>query len=127
MEHRGQRSLWRDVEWYSRRNINAPMIASNESIPLDPTAALLAPHPIEPHENIPQLQNTANAHGAVSIVTLSQQTYKYVGVNASYTRSKVNANSDMNDLDMPQSPIPIGESRAGRHGKRLTVCRSRAI
>jgi Carboxypeptidase regulatory-like domain len=73
--------------WESFRviNINAPMAASSVGVAPDPTtAALLAPRPIAPNENIMQYQTYGHSRGAVYVASVKQNSYKRFNINATY-------------------------------------------
>ena len=61
-------------------NINAPLVASSNNTVPDPTAALLAPRPGPPNENIMQYQNSGHLNGDLLSVTLNQHSYKWFGL-----------------------------------------------
>ena len=61
---------------FRTRNINAPMVASSVGVAPDPTAALLAPRPIAPNENIFQYENSGHLNGTLLTMNLSQHSYK---------------------------------------------------
>jgi Carboxypeptidase regulatory-like domain len=65
-------------------NINAPMVASSIGVAPDPIAALLAPRPIAPNENIFLYQKLAHMRGKFLVLSLGQNDYKWFGVNAFY-------------------------------------------
>ena len=73
-------------EWELFRivNINAPLVASSIGVPPDPTAALLAPRPLAPNENIMQYQNYGHGRGAMYVASLKQNSYKRFSLNATY-------------------------------------------
>ncbi len=66
------------------RNINAPLVASGNGVAPDPTAALLAPRPIAPNENILQYQNSGHLSGKVWFLGLDQHSYKRFGFFAGW-------------------------------------------
>jgi hypothetical protein len=68
---------------FRTRNINAPMVPSSVGVAPDPTAALLAPRPIVPNENIVQYENSGHLNGSVLNFTLSQHSYKRFDLNLS--------------------------------------------
>jgi hypothetical protein len=74
------------AEWEGLRiiNINAPMIPSSVGVAPDPTAALLAPRPIAPNENIMQYQNYGHNRGAVYVASVKQHSYKRFNLDATY-------------------------------------------
>lgn len=63
---------WND---FRSRNINAPMVASGTGA-ADPRAALMAPRPIAPNENIFQYEATGHLSGDVVFLGLDQHSYK---------------------------------------------------
>jgi hypothetical protein len=65
-------------------NINAPMVASSIGIAPDPIAALQAPRPIAPNENIFLYEKLAHMRGEFLVFHLRQNDYKRFGVNAFY-------------------------------------------
>lgn len=73
-------------EWEFVRmiNINAPMVASETSVAPDPTAALLAPRPIAPNENIVQYRNYGHNRGGFWVVDLDHHAWKRYTVKAAF-------------------------------------------
>ncbi|MDQ2835144.1 MAG: TonB-dependent receptor [Acidobacteriota bacterium] len=73
-------------EWETFRivNINAPLVASSTGSAPDPTAALLAPRPFAPNENILQFQNYGHSRGAMYIASIKQNSYKRFNLDAKY-------------------------------------------
>jgi hypothetical protein len=65
-------------------NINAPFVASSNNTVPDPTAALLAPRPGPPNENIMQYQNSGHLNWDLLSVTLNQHSYKWFGLSTYY-------------------------------------------
>jgi hypothetical protein len=65
-------------------NINAPLVASSVGTPPDPTAALEAPRPIAPNENMVEYQNSSPAAGPAATFSIEQHSYKHFGLSASY-------------------------------------------
>jgi hypothetical protein len=63
-------------------NINAPMVASSIGVAPDPIAALLAPRPIAPSENIFLYEKLAHMRGRFLVFSLGQNDYKRFGVSA---------------------------------------------
>jgi hypothetical protein len=63
-------------------NINAPMVASSIGVAPDPIAALLAPRPIAPNENIFLYEKLAHMRGRFLVLSLEQNDYKRFGVSA---------------------------------------------
>jgi hypothetical protein len=82
-------------------NINAPLVASSVGVAPDPTAALLAPRPIAPNENMIEYQNSGHGSGSVTSFTLDQHSYKRFGFSARYTH--MNLKSDVLSNLTPQS------------------------
>lgn len=72
------------ADWQSLRviNINAPQVASSTGVAPDPTAALQAPRPISPNENIMQYQTYGHSRGAVYTLNVKQTSYKRFSLNA---------------------------------------------
>lgn len=66
-------------------NINAPLVSSSVGVAPDPTAALLAPRPIAPDENLVEYKNSGHGAGNVASFSLDQHSYKQFGFSASYT------------------------------------------
>jgi hypothetical protein len=84
------------------RNINAPMVASSIGTAPDPLAALLAPRPYAPNENILQYQNAGHLAGNLVSMSLDQHSYKRFDFHMSYRH--VIFKSDGGDpLGSPQS------------------------
>ncbi|MBN9614882.1 MAG: hypothetical protein BGO25_03630 [Acidobacteriales bacterium 59-55] len=93
-------------------NINAPLVVSSVGIAPDPTAALLAPRPIAPNENLIEYQNSGHISGNAAWFTVSQHSYKRFGLSARYLWR--NMKSDTLSNPAPQSSYSKrGES--GRH------------
>lgn len=82
-------------------NINAPMVASSVGVAPDPTAALLAPRPIAPGENLIEYQNSGHGSGNVVSFSLDQHSYKRFGLSARYAH--MNFKSDTLSNLTPQS------------------------
>jgi hypothetical protein len=92
-------AVWNNIRI---RNINAPLVESSNGIPPNPASALLAPRPIQPNTNILQFQGSGHLSARLINVSLSQQSYKYAGVELSYWY--ITTKSDGGDsLDSPQS------------------------
>jgi hypothetical protein len=72
---------WNQIRF---KNINAPMVASSIGIAPDPIAALLAPRPIAPNQNIFLYQKLAHMRGRFLVLSLGQNDYKRFGVSAFY-------------------------------------------
>jgi hypothetical protein len=82
-------------------NINAPLVASSVGVAPDPTAALLAPRPVAPGENLIEYQNSGHGAGNVVSFSLDQHSYKRFGLSARYTH--MNLKSDVLSNLTPQS------------------------
>jgi hypothetical protein len=65
-------------------NINAPMVASSIGVAPDPIAALLAPRPIAPNQNLFLYEKLAHMRGRFLVLSLEQNDYKRFGVSAFY-------------------------------------------
>jgi len=91
-------------DWNSVRtkNINAPLVVSNVGVAPDPTAALLAPRPIAPGENIVQYQNSGHLAGNLFSFTVDQHSYKRFGFSTRYAHFNFKSNVGGN-LNNPQS------------------------
>ncbi len=63
-------------------NINAPMVASSIGLAPDPIAALLAPRPNAPNENVFLYEKLAHMRGRFLVLSLGQNDYKRFGVSA---------------------------------------------
>jgi hypothetical protein len=93
-------------------NINAPMVASSVGTPPDPSAALLAPRPIAPNENIFQYQNGGHLLGNLESLSVKQNGYKWIDLSIWYGHFHFKANNgDWPVLTSPQSTYSkLGES-----------------
>ena len=85
------------------RNINAPMVAASVGMPPDPTAALLAPRPIAPEENIIQYENSGHLGGQAISLSLSQRSYKRFGFSAWYSHKHFKSDGGNEPEASPQS------------------------
>jgi hypothetical protein len=65
-------------------NVNAPMVPSSIGVAPDPVAALLAPRPIAPNENIFRYEKLAHLRGKFLVLSLRQNSYKRFGLSAFY-------------------------------------------
>ena len=65
-------------------NINAPIVEGSIGAAPDPIAALLAPRPIAPNENIFLYEKLAHMRGSFLVLSLEQHAYKRFGVSAFY-------------------------------------------
>lgn len=92
------------------RNINAPMIASSVGVPPDPTAALLAPRPITPNENILQYQNSGHLGGQAISFILDQHSYKRFGISAWYSHMHFKSDGGTGTSSPQSSYSDRGES-----------------
>ena len=94
-------------------NINAPLVASSVGIAPDPTAALLAPRPIAPDENLIEYQNSGHISGNAAWFTLGQHSYKRFGMSARYLWR--NMKSDTLSNPTPQSSYSKNGESARRY------------
>lgn len=103
---------WSD-DWglFRTVNINAPLVTSSVGVPPNPTAALLAPRPIAPGQNLIEYQNSGHGSGNAVSLSISQHSYKWFGVSATYTH--MNFKSDVLATMAPQSSY----SNAGEAGR----------
>jgi hypothetical protein len=95
-------------------NINAPFVASSVDVAPDPTAALLAPRPIAPGENLIEYQNSGHISGNAAWFTLGQHSYKRFGMSARYLWR--NMKSDTLSNPTPQSSY----SKKGESARRYS-------
>jgi hypothetical protein len=65
-------------------NINAPMVANSTGVAPDPIAALRAPRPTAPNENVFLYEKLAHMRGRFLVLSLQQNNYKRFGVSAFY-------------------------------------------
>jgi Carboxypeptidase regulatory-like domain len=65
-------------------NINAPMVASETGVAPDPTAALLAPRPIAPNQNIVEYRNYGHAGGKYWVARIDHHAWKRFTVKGSF-------------------------------------------
>jgi hypothetical protein len=84
------------------KNINAPLVANSVGVAPDPIAALLAPRPIAPNENILQYQNSGHLSGDVFSFSVDQHSYKRFGLYSRYAHQNFKADVG-NALTSPQS------------------------
>ena len=92
------------------KNVNAPMVASSVGVAPDPTAALLAPRPIAPNENILQYQNSGHSTGNVVSFNLDQHSYKWLGLSFRYAHYNFKCDAGETDLSPQSSYSNLGES-----------------
>ena len=90
-------------------NINAPLVADSVGIAPDPTAALEAPRPIVPDENLIEYQNSGHGSGTVTSFTLDQHSYKRFGLSARYMHFNLKSNV-LSNLTPQSSYSNKGES-----------------
>jgi hypothetical protein len=83
------------AEWEDPRiiNINAPLVSSSIGVAPDPTAALLAPRPIAPNENINQYQAYGHSRGTYAWASLEQHSYKRFSLRLYYAYLDFKENS----------------------------------
>jgi hypothetical protein len=84
-------------------NINAPLVSSSIGTAPDPTAALLAPRPILPNENIMQYQNSGHSIGSVYHGDLQQRGYKRFILGMGGWYSEFRSDGSWNGVVTPQS------------------------
>jgi hypothetical protein len=92
------------------KNVNAPMVASSVGVAPDPTAALLAPRPIAPNENILRYQNSGHLLGNVVSFNLDQHSYKWLGLYFRYAHYNFKCDAGETDLSPQSSYSERGES-----------------
>ena len=95
------------------RNVNAPAVATSVGTPPNPTAALLAPRPIAPNENIFQYENSGHLGGQAISVSLSQRSYKRFGFSASYSHKHFKSDGG----NEPESPPQTSYSNQGESSR----------
>jgi hypothetical protein len=100
-----QLNLFSGEDWKTLwiRNINAPMVATSIGVAPDPTAALLAPRPIAPNENIFQYQNSGHLRGNLVSFNLDQHDYKRLGLHFRYVHMNFKSDTPDRGIDSPQS------------------------
>jgi Carboxypeptidase regulatory-like domain len=92
-------SNWGEIQ---TRNINAPLIGSSVGTPPDPTAALLAPRPYAPNENMVQYQNSGHMNGNIFVFGGDRNTGKRFSLSIYYIHA--NAKTDATSaVGSPQS------------------------
>jgi hypothetical protein len=111
-------------DWRSLRilNINAPMVASSIGSPPNPSAALLAPRPIAPNENILQYQNSGHLAGNLISFNLDQHDYKHLGLFFRYAHQNFKANVVDPGLNSPQSTYSTQGETARVEWSRNNYC-----
>src|ERR1700733_14537869 len=92
------------------KNVNAPMVASSVGVAPDPAAALLAPRPIAPNENILQYQNSGHSLGNVVSFNLDQHSYEWLGLSFRYAHYNFKCDAGETDLSPQSSYSNLGES-----------------
>lgn len=95
---------------FRTRNINAPIVASSMGTAPDPTAALLAPRPITPNENIFQYENSGHLNGNLLNITLSKRGNKYFTLNMSYSLMHFKSDAPLQIAPPQSSYSSHGES-----------------
>ena len=108
--HASGNFYWGEVWGLARTvNINAPLVASSAGVAPDPTAALQAPRPIAPDENMVEYQNSGHFAGNSVWLTLDQHSYKGFDFSARYMH--MNFKTDTLGNETPQSSYSnYGES-----------------
>jgi hypothetical protein len=79
------------------------MVADSFGIAPNPTAALLAPRPIAPNENIFQYQNSGHLSGNLISLNINQHHYKRVGLFFRYAHQNFKDDFMGGGLNSPQS------------------------
>jgi hypothetical protein len=92
------------------RNVNAPLVTSNNGVAPDPITALLAPRPIAPDENIMQYENSGHLAGNLLAFSLDQHSYKRFGLSARYAHMNFKADVGDNVINPQSSYSNQGES-----------------
>jgi hypothetical protein len=72
---------WNEIR---SRNINAPLVATSSATAPNPDAALLAPRPLAPNENIFQFEQTGHLSGDVVFLGIDQHSYRRFGFFLGY-------------------------------------------
>lgn len=93
------------------RNINAPMVATSVGTAPDPIAALMAPRPITPNENIMQYENGGHFSGPLAGLGLTQNSFKRFGFSGSYKYEDAKSDGGDNDGTTITSPQSSYSSR----------------
>ena len=84
-------------------NINAPLVVSSIGTAPDPAAALMAPRPILPNENIMQYQNSGHSIGSVHKATLQQYSTKRFNLAVGSWYSEFRSDGGWDGAATPQS------------------------
>jgi hypothetical protein len=79
------------------RNINAPLLASSKNTAPDLAAALAAPRPITPNENIFQYEATGHLSGDAVFLGLDQHSYKRFAFSLGYLYFNFTADTPNNE------------------------------
>ena len=105
-------TLYWAEEWggLRTRNINAPLVNSSNGTPPDPTAALLAPRPITPNENILQYQNSGHLAGNIFVIGADHNGGKRFDISAYYVHVNLKTNTGTNIISPQSSYSDKGES-----------------
>jgi hypothetical protein len=105
-------TLYWAEEWggLRTRNINAPLVNSSNGTPPDPTAALLAPRPIAPNENILQYQNSGHLAGNIFVIGADHNGGKRFDISAYYVHTNLKTNTGTNIISPQSSYNDKGES-----------------
>jgi hypothetical protein len=83
-------------------NINAPHVDSSVGIPPDPAAALLAPRPGAPNQNVMQYQNSGHSSGNIFVIGGDRNTRERASLSVYYVHVNAKSNS-ANGVGNPQS------------------------
>lgn len=92
------------------RNLNAPIVANSVGIPPDPAAALLAPRPIAPNQNILQYQNSGHLGGNAISFSVDQHSYKRFAISAWYSHKHFKSDGGTGTNSPQSSYSDRGES-----------------
>ena len=105
-------TLYWAEEWggLRTRNVNAPLVSSSNGTPTDPTAALLAPRPIAPNENIVQYQNSGHLAGNIFVIGADRNGGKRFDISAYYVHATLKTNTGTNVISPQSSYSDQGES-----------------
>jgi len=104
-------TLYWAENWGSLRiaNINAPMVISSNGSAPDPTAALLAPRPIAPNENIMQYQNSGHLSGSIFVTGVDRNSSRF-GFSAYYVHTDLKTDTGTGVISPQSSYSEKGES-----------------
>ena len=111
------------------RNINAPELAATDNTAPNLAAALAAPRPIAPNENLFQFQNTGHLSGKVLFLGLDQHSYKrfafflgYLNFNFTRTPPPTQASRNPPTAIKAKPPRPTGKPASASSSSAITTC-----